>query len=206
MVRAKTALGTALLLTPFMGSGASSDSVGAEATWVQDGVDNEVTVSLVNFSDEPIMTNLDLVVQDYTSRNVEWIERIGVLQMAPRAQRDFTFTVRDLPKAGAKKVVAQTGYAGIYGESGKILVVRQQDAKGYAAKGSSYRIAANRVNIRTGPGEKYPKARDPLPFGTPVKLVKTDGTWIKVEVLDAGDSTPPATGWVLGKFVKSPQG
>lgn len=55
------------------------------------------------------------------------------------------------------------------------------------------RVSASRLNIRQQPSLAAERVRDPLPFGTEVRVVKQAGDWCMVEV--------PQTGWVKTQYL-----
>lgn len=58
------------------------------------------------------------------------------------------------------------------------------------------------LNIRSGPGTGYPCLPDsPLPTGTSVQALITEGTWWKVDVLETG-SRHDLDGWVHSRFLE----
>ena len=57
------------------------------------------------------------------------------------------------------------------------------------------------LNIRSGPGSDFSLLTDPLPKGTKVMVLKTEGTWSFVEVLDVVHGIMDLEGWVSTKFL-----
>jgi N-acetylmuramoyl-L-alanine amidase len=60
------------------------------------------------------------------------------------------------------------------------------------------------VNIRSGAGTNFSPLTKPLPQGTPVLVLKTEGTWSFVEVLDTAHGVMDLEGWVSTKFLVKP--
>ncbi|HKG06433.1 MAG TPA: N-acetylmuramoyl-L-alanine amidase, partial [Pedobacter sp.] len=57
------------------------------------------------------------------------------------------------------------------------------------------------LNIRSGPGSNFPTLTDPLPKGTKVLVLKTEGTWSFVEVVDVVHGIMDLEGWVSTKYL-----
>jgi len=66
-----------------------------------------------------------------------------------------------------------------------------------------YEVTADNLNIRSGPSTKYDKLEgSPLPKGTRLEIIKPDGRWCEVEVLDIVDGIMDLEGWVSAKYIK----
>ncbi|MEE9275600.1 MAG: N-acetylmuramoyl-L-alanine amidase [bacterium] len=63
--------------------------------------------------------------------------------------------------------------------------------------GAGLRVAAEALNIRTGPGTGFGLAARPLPRGTRLNLLERRGGWSRVEPEDP----PRAEGWVATRFL-----
>lgn len=60
------------------------------------------------------------------------------------------------------------------------------------------------LNIRTGPGTQYDKLdASPLPSNTKLNVLKANGVWREVEVIDTLNGDMDIVGWVHGKFIES---
>jgi len=57
------------------------------------------------------------------------------------------------------------------------------------------------LNIRSGPGTTFPPLTDPLPAGTRVLVLKTEGNWSFVEVIGVVNGIMDLEGWVSGKYL-----
>jgi len=57
------------------------------------------------------------------------------------------------------------------------------------------------LNIRSGPGATFPLLCDALPKGTKMVVLKTEGTWSFVEVLDTVHGIMDLEGWVSTKYL-----
>jgi N-acetylmuramoyl-L-alanine amidase len=57
------------------------------------------------------------------------------------------------------------------------------------------------LNIRSGPGTNYGPLTDPLPKGTKVVVLKTEGTWSFVEVNAVVHGVMDLEGWVSTKYL-----
>jgi N-acetylmuramoyl-L-alanine amidase len=58
------------------------------------------------------------------------------------------------------------------------------------------------LNIRTGPGTQFPKlSASPLPAGTKVERLASDGAWRQVLVLDLVGGEMDLEGWVHGRYL-----
>ncbi|MGZ8524380.1 MAG: N-acetylmuramoyl-L-alanine amidase [Chitinophagaceae bacterium] len=57
------------------------------------------------------------------------------------------------------------------------------------------------VNIRSGPGTNFNTLTQAMPKGTHVLVLKTEGTWSFVEVLDTVHGIMDLEGWVSSKFL-----
>ncbi len=57
------------------------------------------------------------------------------------------------------------------------------------------------VNYFTGPGTIFNTLSEPMPQGTRVLVLKTEGTWSFVEVLDTVNGIMDLEGWVSSKFL-----
>lgn len=57
------------------------------------------------------------------------------------------------------------------------------------------------LNIRSGPGTAFPTLTGPLPKGTPVVVLKTEGTWSFVDVQTTVNGIMDLEGWVASKFL-----
>jgi N-acetylmuramoyl-L-alanine amidase len=57
------------------------------------------------------------------------------------------------------------------------------------------------LNIRSGPGSNFSTLTDPLPEGTKVLVLKTEGTWSFVEVIDVVHGIMDLEGWVSTKYL-----
>lgn len=62
-------------------------------------------------------------------------------------------------------------------------------------------VTSTAVNIRSGAGTTFNPLSDPLPEGTKVLVLKTEGTWSFVEVLDTVHGVMDLEGWVSSKFL-----
>jgi N-acetylmuramoyl-L-alanine amidase len=62
-------------------------------------------------------------------------------------------------------------------------------------------ITSAELNIRTGPGTSFPVLTTALPAGTPVLVLKTEGTWSFVEVQSTVNGIMDLEGWVSSKFL-----
>jgi N-acetylmuramoyl-L-alanine amidase len=59
------------------------------------------------------------------------------------------------------------------------------------------------VNIRSGAGTQFPPITKELPKNTPVHVMKRDGNWSFVEVLEKVHGLNDLEGWVFSKFLVS---
>ena len=60
------------------------------------------------------------------------------------------------------------------------------------------------LNIRTGPGTGHERLGvSPLPQGTKVEILATNGVWKQVDVVDLGGEERDVVGWVHGRYLKS---
>lgn len=57
------------------------------------------------------------------------------------------------------------------------------------------------LNIRSGPGSEFSLLTDPLPKGTRVIKLKTEGNWSFVEVIDVVHGVMDLEGWVSTKYL-----
>lgn len=57
------------------------------------------------------------------------------------------------------------------------------------------------LNIRSGPGSAFPTLTQPMPKRTPVLVLKTEGTWSFVEILNTVHGVMDLEGWVSTKFL-----
>lgn len=57
------------------------------------------------------------------------------------------------------------------------------------------------VNIRSGPATIHPTLTDPLPANTQVRVLKREGNWSFVEVLDSLHGLMDLEGWVFSKYL-----
>ncbi|MXV49817.1 N-acetylmuramoyl-L-alanine amidase [Pedobacter sp. HMF7647] len=62
-------------------------------------------------------------------------------------------------------------------------------------------ITAEDLNIRSGAGTAFSTLSDPLPKGTKVSLLKSEGTWSFVEVMETVHGIMDLEGWVSSKFL-----
>ena len=59
------------------------------------------------------------------------------------------------------------------------------------------------LNIRTGPGTLHPTLPEsPLPEGTQVEILESNGRWHFVDVLDLVNDSMDVQGWVHGRFLR----
>ena len=65
-------------------------------------------------------------------------------------------------------------------------------------------VTSTSLNIRSGPGTAFATLSDPLPKGTPVLVLKTEGTWSFVEVQKTVKGIMDLEGWVSTKFLVTP--
>lgn len=64
-----------------------------------------------------------------------------------------------------------------------------------------YRVATV-LNVRTGPGAGFPTLpQSPLPQGTHVEVLAREGSWRRVDVIDAGP-LGDVQGWVHGRYLE----
>lgn len=68
---------------------------------------------------------------------------------------------------------------------------RQQDAR------TCYKVTADFLNIRTGPGAMFPKAAPPLLQGTRVLVEEQQSQWSRVTL----ESQPACQGWVSNAYI-----
>jgi uncharacterized protein YraI len=57
------------------------------------------------------------------------------------------------------------------------------------------------VNIRCGPGTAHAPLTSGLPEGTPVLVLRTEGTWSFVEVQETVNEIMDLEGWVASRFL-----
>jgi len=63
--------------------------------------------------------------------------------------------------------------------------------------------AEDGLNLRSGPGTRYGKLEgSPLPKGTCLEIIRADGRWCEVEILDIVDGIMDLEGWVSAKYIK----
>jgi N-acetylmuramoyl-L-alanine amidase len=62
-------------------------------------------------------------------------------------------------------------------------------------------VTSDELNIRSGPGTTFAPITQPLPKGTKVLVLKTQGNWSFVDVLDTVHGIMDLEGWVSGKFL-----
>jgi N-acetylmuramoyl-L-alanine amidase len=59
------------------------------------------------------------------------------------------------------------------------------------------------LNIRVGPGSQFDKLRsEPLPQGTRVEVLRSEGVWRFVDVLEPSGTDSDLVGWAHGRFLK----
>jgi len=58
------------------------------------------------------------------------------------------------------------------------------------------------LNIRSGPGTSFNTLTEPLPAATPVLVLKREGNWSFVEVLDTVHGQADLEGWVFSKYLE----
>jgi N-acetylmuramoyl-L-alanine amidase len=62
-------------------------------------------------------------------------------------------------------------------------------------------ITSAAVNIRAGAGTIFPTITQPLPLQTPVLVLRTEGNWSFVEVLDTVHGLMDLEGWIFSKYL-----
>ena len=63
-------------------------------------------------------------------------------------------------------------------------------------------VTSAELNIRSGPGTIFvPLTIPPMPAGTPVVVLKTEGTWSFVDVQAVVNGVMDLEGWVASKFL-----
>lgn len=62
-------------------------------------------------------------------------------------------------------------------------------------------VTSSELNIRSGAGTAFSPLTQPMPKGTRVLILKTEGTWSFVEVLDSVHGMMDLEGWVSSKFL-----
>ena len=62
-------------------------------------------------------------------------------------------------------------------------------------------VTADELNIRSGAGTAFPPLTAPLPKGTPVLVLKTEGNWSFVDVQATVNGVMDLEGWVASKFL-----
>ena len=64
-------------------------------------------------------------------------------------------------------------------------------------------ITTTSLNIRQGPGTRYEKLPvSPLPKGTKVEILSSNGLWREVDVLETVNDEMDIVGWVHGRFIR----
>ncbi len=64
-------------------------------------------------------------------------------------------------------------------------------------------VTTDTVNIRVGPGPQHaPLPQGPLPAGTRVEVLREEGSWRRVDVLDTVKGANDLQGWVHGRFLQ----
>ena len=64
-------------------------------------------------------------------------------------------------------------------------------------------VTATVLNIRSGPGTQYDQlSGSPLPAGTKVEILRQDGLWRFVDVLDEVSGIMDMQGWVHGRYLR----
>jgi N-acetylmuramoyl-L-alanine amidase len=85
------------------------------------------------------------------------------------------------------------------------MVSVQARLMGRADTGTDTVTTTATVNLRVGPGTANPTAAgSPLPKGTAVQVLQSDGLWRFVDVLQEVNGVSDAQGWVHGKFLAGP--
>jgi N-acetylmuramoyl-L-alanine amidase len=70
------------------------------------------------------------------------------------------------------------------------------------APAANIRVTTASVNVRSGPGTNFsPVVPIPLPEGTRVEVLASEGVWKQVDVLDAIDGVQDVHGWVHGRYL-----
>jgi N-acetylmuramoyl-L-alanine amidase len=64
-------------------------------------------------------------------------------------------------------------------------------------------ITSDELNIRSGPGTIFNTITQPLPKGTKVLLLKTEGNWSFVDVQETVHGIMDLEGWVSSKFLRT---
>lgn len=63
-------------------------------------------------------------------------------------------------------------------------------------------VTSTELNIRSGPGTAFlPLTLPPMPGGTKLLALKTEGTWTYVEILDTVNGVMDLEGWVSSKYL-----
>lgn len=62
-------------------------------------------------------------------------------------------------------------------------------------------VTTNNLNIRSGPGTGFSTLTQPLASGTRVLMLKREGNWSFVEVLDGSDGVMDLEGWVFTRYL-----
>ena len=60
------------------------------------------------------------------------------------------------------------------------------------------------LNIPNGPGTEHERLSvSPLPQGTTVEILATNGVWKQVDIVDLEGEESDVVGWVHGRYLKS---
>ncbi len=62
-------------------------------------------------------------------------------------------------------------------------------------------LTSAQVNIRSGAGTQFAAVSEPLPAGTKVQVLKREGNWSFVEVMQKVNGLNDVEGWVFSKFL-----
>lgn len=82
------------------------------------------------------------------------------------------------------------------------LFGRADDTATETGSGVIYQTTTN-LNIRSNPGEQFERLSvSPLPRGTRLKVVDSEGVWRRVEVIDTVKGVKNVHGWVHGDYIK----
>lgn len=77
------------------------------AIWVMQNKKNEVEVTVKNNSDDPVMTEFSLAVEDVQTGRIELESNIGNFTARPQGSVNFVASIRNLNSVGKKRLIGR---------------------------------------------------------------------------------------------------
>lgn len=106
---------------------ASISKYNAKAIWVNEGVENNFSLSISNATDKRMMAQLFYQLRDIDTGRVEIDKPCGLLSAGPNDSFEFPFSISELPFLGAKQLHAVSDSNDLLSVPSEPIIVTSQE-------------------------------------------------------------------------------